>query len=786
MRIGRIDSRVIDSVLAVGLGVGAVVDAHTVVPQSFHATALVACAACTGSVAWRRAAPLAMAIVACGGYVALVLFSRYDGGGTFEFAAVAFTFYTFGRSVDGRTGTLVAVGLCLYWLVGSVVVFYVPAGGTPGVVAALWATGVVPLVIGHTLVTRSRLISELASSAAQLEDEQSVRVRRAVAEERQRVARELHDVVAHCVSVMVVQTAGARSVASADLAGARAALDVVERAGRDALVELRRMIGVVRRDGGRLAGESTARLSQLSDLLDRCRAAGLPVELAVQGTVVDLAPGLDLVAYRVVQEALTNALKHAGPTSARVAVSYTARALELNVTDNGRGADAESQVNSGGHGLVGMRERVALFGGELHAGQRPGGGFEVRARIPLDGSRGSAANAEDVRFDDRELTIVPPIDRLHWPWLDPLLAALALVVFEVAILTSESPRGPLALNVLVAACMALSTMWRRRWPVHYAVAMTALNWVMTHELTPLNTTALSKAIVFVWPTYAVAAWTQRRTAVAWLLFVLLSIPVTLLIGRPGGNVAGYAGVVLVFVACWATGRAIRARRLLTLELQRTSARLRAEREDRARLAIAGERSRIARELHALVARSVAAMVVQTEAARTEFEHHPGAADAAMEALENAGRSVLADLRRILGVLRHPEAAGQRAPQPGVDQIYTLIQDARTSGQSVQLSVAGDPGTLPAGVELGVYRILEEALTSARRQSISPINVSLRFADTHLEMGLSARAEGPTRWPTEAMRERISMCGGELQPTATAHREWQILARIPRTLQGTPA
>ena len=193
------------------------------------------------------------------------------------------------------------------------------------------------------------------------------------------MARELHDVIAHCLSVMVVQTGGARRVARDDRAAAGTALALVGRSGREALVELRRLVGVVRRGGDDLAPVAARRFSQLDALLESARAAGLQVELRVEGQPNALPAGVDLVAYRIVQEALTNVLKHAGPVRTRVDVCFGARELELRVRDFGEGR--EPKPGSGertGHGLVGMRERVALYGGSLDAGRRPDGdGFEV-------------------------------------------------------------------------------------------------------------------------------------------------------------------------------------------------------------------------------------------------------------------------------------------------------------------------------------------------------------------------------------------------------------------------
>jgi signal transduction histidine kinase len=228
-----------------------------------------------------------------------------------------------------------------------------------------------------------------------------------VAEERGRIARELHDVVAHSVSVMVVQAGAARRTMAASPDQATTALGQIESTGRQALVELRRLLGLLR-DGDRGDGAALTPqpgLEHLESLAAAAREAGLPVEVTVEGEPRPLPAGVDLSAYRIVQEALTNSLKHAGPARARVRVCYGREALEVQVTDDGRGERSAARAgeglvvvtigpdgvlelpgrrDGGGHGLIGMRERVALFGGTLEAGADPGGGYRVAARLPLD------------------------------------------------------------------------------------------------------------------------------------------------------------------------------------------------------------------------------------------------------------------------------------------------------------------------------------------------------------------------------------------------------------------
>lgn len=591
--------------------------------------------------------------------------------------------------------------------------------------------------------------------------------------------RELHDVIAHNVSVMVIQTSAARRVAHEDHDAARDAVQAVERSGREALVELRRIVGVVRCGPDELAGSPAPGLSRLDALVDRARAAGLPVELHVEGEHASLSPGLDLVAYRVVQEALTNAIKHAGPARARVNVSIDAQAIELEVSDTGTGPARGHDGEGSGHGLLGMSERVALYGGDLRAGQRTGGGFQVRARIPLDGVTAPLPRA--AFSSERVLVAVAASDCVRWSWLDPLLAAVSLAAFEIAVLTSSHRSGPLVLNMIVVAAVALTAVWRRRSPLLFLVVVGALVTALDAGLTSVSDLPLVGIYIALIPTYTVAAWEQRRKALIGLAIFIGASAINMLI-LTSGTFGDFLGATFTMSAAWAVGRAIRARHTMTSELERRSARLVAEREARTSLAIAGERSRIARELHAAVAQTVAAMVVQAEAARSLLDGDAAQADMAMVAIEDTGRQTLGEMRRILGVLRDADDGDELEPQPGVDQIYALIQRSRERGQPIELSVDGEPGTLPAGVDLGIYRILEDALRTAHQQQGSTVSVALRFGEEDLELHLTAGCHGPNGWPTEAMRERVALCGGQLDTDPPYEERWQFAARMPRGLQ----
>jgi signal transduction histidine kinase len=225
-----------------------------------------------------------------------------------------------------------------------------------------------------------RVVGDRDRRAALAERERDVASREAVLEERARIARELHDAIAHNVSMMVLQAGAERRLLAADDGSTREVLEGIERSGRSALTEMRRLVGMLRSDRADPLAPQPG-IQDLPILVTQLREAGLPVDLAVDGSPHGLPVGIELSAYRIVQEALTNVLKHAADSHATVRVRYGADSLELEISDDGRGRSADA-VN-GGHGLVGMRERVALYGGQFSAGRRPNGGFAVRVLLPV-------------------------------------------------------------------------------------------------------------------------------------------------------------------------------------------------------------------------------------------------------------------------------------------------------------------------------------------------------------------------------------------------------------------
>jgi signal transduction histidine kinase len=245
-----------------------------------------------------------------------------------------------------------------------------------------WSSTAVGFAVGTVVVMLllRRIVGDREARARLAERERDVAAREAVVEERARIARELHDAVAHSVSMMVIQAGAERRVLGADGGSTRDVLQTIEQIGRDALTEMRRLVGMLRTDSADwLTPQPT--LADLPTLMTQVREAGLPVEFRVDGEPRDLPVGIELSAYRIVQEALTNALKHAGRAHACVSVRYGPDSLELEIADDGAGA--QTDVPSGGHGLVGIRERVTLYGGTFDASARRGGGFAVKVLLPL-------------------------------------------------------------------------------------------------------------------------------------------------------------------------------------------------------------------------------------------------------------------------------------------------------------------------------------------------------------------------------------------------------------------
>jgi signal transduction histidine kinase len=293
------------------------------------------------------------------------------------FLSVVTCAFLFGMNEERRQGL---AGLALIIAVGAVVTRNDPEGATSDLVFTSIVFGAAWLG-GLALGVRLEEAAEAKLRAERAEREREEQARAAVAEERQRIARELHDVVAHSVSVMTVQAGGVRRLLREDQQRERAALEQIEQTGRQALAEMRRLLGILRQPTDEPARAPQPGMASLGTLIQQMREAGLPIDYRIRGEPRPLPPGIDVSAYRIVQEALTNALKYAGPARAEVMVSYGREVLQLEVVNDG--AVDQDGDRDAGHGLVGMQERVALYGGKLEIGPLGDRGFAVRALLPV-------------------------------------------------------------------------------------------------------------------------------------------------------------------------------------------------------------------------------------------------------------------------------------------------------------------------------------------------------------------------------------------------------------------
>jgi signal transduction histidine kinase len=320
-------------------------------------------------VAVRRRAPLLTLALVSVGVVALGLVSHVQETQS-TLLPYLLAVYSAGAYAEGRTA-----------LAGLAVALVAITVDEPGDVIVLGPLTVATWLVGRLVRDWRRQAGELAALAAQLERERADTARHAVSDERARIARELHDVVGHNLSLLVLQAGAERLAPGSDTTQRRTALEGIERSGRATLAELRRLVGVLRRDDDAAELAPLPGLAALPALVDDLHRAGVPVELRVSGSPLPLPPGLDVSAYRIVQEAVTNAVRHAqGATRVVVCTGWSAHQLTLEVSDDGRPPD---RVGPDGHGLIGMRERAALFGGRFTAGPQPGGGWTVRAEVPL-------------------------------------------------------------------------------------------------------------------------------------------------------------------------------------------------------------------------------------------------------------------------------------------------------------------------------------------------------------------------------------------------------------------
>jgi signal transduction histidine kinase len=382
VRLAGADPRLIDGILAAIAAAGMVGETLFAerAGEGSQVVSLVAAAILAAAVAARRR----YGWLATPGAAVAFLLQHVAGGrldhGTTSFVVFIVLFYALAANDDGglMAASMLVAAVALVALIG------LSARDVVSDLAFVTVFLVAPVLVGRAIRSRRELMAALQERTRRLERERRESEARAVEHERARIARELHDVVTHSVSVMTVQASAARRVVAAEPAAAAAALGSVEETGRAALSEMRRLFGVLRRDGDERALGPQPSVAQADRLAGRFRARGLEVELVVEGEPVALPPGVDLAAYRVLEEALESALRHEARL-ARVLVRHGPRELELRVRDDG----ADEPTDGGGDEdqVTAMRERIALYGGRLQAGRRPDGSYGIRALIPVEAVR---------------------------------------------------------------------------------------------------------------------------------------------------------------------------------------------------------------------------------------------------------------------------------------------------------------------------------------------------------------------------------------------------------------
>jgi signal transduction histidine kinase len=331
----------------------------------------------TVPLAWRTVAPVAVVVVTTGGYALAVVLGVPAHEALVPLLAPLVAIYSLGAHgsvpgiVAGGGAALVAYSVANVW-----------GAGAEASDVVLDAAGVlVALMVGGAVRVMGFETDLLEARTSQLERERDEKAQAAVAEERARIARELHDVIGHSISVMGVQAGAVRRLLAPEQAREREALLAVERVGRDAVEEMQRLLGFLRSNGERLSPGTPLTRQRVDDLVAEMRRAGLEVDLHVDGQLDDLSAGRALAGYRILQEALTNVLRHAPGAHVSASLRRTAAELQIEVADDG-GARPGTRTGGGGQGLVGMRERAALYGGTLEAGPRADRGFMVLARLP--------------------------------------------------------------------------------------------------------------------------------------------------------------------------------------------------------------------------------------------------------------------------------------------------------------------------------------------------------------------------------------------------------------------
>jgi signal transduction histidine kinase len=659
----------VDALAATALSVFAVWD----LPRGLGpgaAAAGVACAlAATLSVCWRSRNPVASVVVAGAAMVGYQYVTRAQVMFA-EPAALLLNYYSAGARGSSRRQLVQLTALVVYGIAACVVV----AANLGSLTVSTVAVHALPLVLAPALagvlVSRQRsLVGRLAGATEQLRAGEETRLAVARTRERNRVARELHDVVAHGVSVMVVQAGVARITAHDEPDVARVALAEVIGAGRTALTELRQILGMM--DSAAPVAGPASGVGRIVALVELRQAAGLPVRISVTGSDFALPAQVDAALYRLVQEALTNVVKHAGSAVTDVTVAIELAEVRVRVRNAAAGPDFVSVTEGSGQGLDGMRERVQSAHGRLWYGPQPDGGWEVRAQFTLSPAGGPDGD-EDAR----------PAAGRAWPGAGRAAGRLgqagpwAVTAVTLAVLCADAclsgdRRGPLALNLVLVAGMALVLPWWRRFPLLFLVAVNLMALPLSNGLASIDNPTVVSTYVFTVPLWAVAYWSAAPAAVTGLALTVAFDAGTGLYWQLGAS--SIVPNVVLTVVLWIAGRAVRRQRLMAADVSRARALLEAEQRDREELAVWDERGRMVARLDSLVASEVSAMIETAESVRDQLGSAAASAGTASIAeVEQAGRQGLARLREILGLLRAEYDPDQFLPPPVLEDLRDLI------------------------------------------------------------------------------------------------------------------
>ncbi|HEX6023105.1 MAG TPA: histidine kinase [Solirubrobacter sp.] len=764
------------ALIAAAVAIEFFVELAVLVPDgtAHRGIAAVLLVAIAGGLALGPSQPLAGVTLVFGGMAAICSLSpEYYTDLSLPFAAPFFVSFWLGRRADRAemiAGIVIGATLGLLTIVPQDHPDSTFAQAAANVAVLLGA----PVLVGRLLRGRAALNRALREKAALLDRRRADAAGRAVIDERTRIAGELHDVVAHALSAMTVQATGARRLTLTRPALARDAFAAIESAGREALDELRRLLGVLRREDAELTLAPQPSLRHARSLARRVTAAGLPVSLRVEGEERELPVGLDVTAYRVIQDALGAALEHGGAGRAEVRLRFAPDTLEILVRDDGPVNEARP--------LTGIRERVVLHGGRLSATPRRSGGHAVRATLPLDGRTVPEPPADEPSCIAARTESV--LRKRPWQWLrrheitDALIAAAFAVAGLVELILNPDRSGPLVVNAAVVLGYTLPLLWRRRAPLAATAVVVASIFTMTLALTPVEDLFVPFVSMLACA-YACGAHRDGPKAAAGLVLATVSMlaVVTTMDDRIVGD---YVFPPLLAAVAWLAGRAVRTRTRLTEQLHETAARLAEATEDERRLAAIDERRRIAREMHDLVAHSMSVMVVQAGGARRILDSDPARALEAATMIERTGREALAEMRHLLGVLNLPAA---RAPQPTLAELDELVARSRAAGLPTMLELRGERRPLPAGLDLAAYRIVQEALTNAfKHAGRAPTTVTVEFGED--ELALEVRDEGTGSANSDGghglvgMRERVRLYGGEIETGPAEGGGWRVRATLP--------